>query len=170
MLHHWSTMSGATFMKKMAFTRKALSLGRRKALFTSWTASGDDNSIDRNCAKAIPRNHVARVLFSGSAYYIRRGGVPKGKDHSSIILLRIIVHLRLSFTSLCQARSAQVPLIMSGKSMATSGTNFFNAAKALAANNKDPSGWQQLTQQAKAVADAMRRLITSIKYAQSLAK
>lgn len=62
-----------------------------------------------------------------------------------------------------QARSAQVPLIMAGKSMATSSTNYFNAAKSLAVNSKDQSGWQQLAQQAKAVSDAMRRLITAIK-------
>lgn len=62
-----------------------------------------------------------------------------------------------------EARSAQVPLIMSGKSMATSSTNYFNVAKALAVNSKDQSGWQQLAQQAKAVSDAMRRLITAIK-------
>lgn len=66
-------------------------------------------------------------------------------------------------SSLLQARSAQVPLIMSGKSMATSSTNYFNVAKALAVNSKDQSGWQQLAQQAKAVSDAMRRLITAIK-------
>lgn len=62
-----------------------------------------------------------------------------------------------------QARSAQVPLIMSGKSMATSSSNYFNVAKALAVNSKDQTGWQQLAQQAKAVSDAMRRLITAIK-------
>ncbi|XP_073240951.1 talin-like [Porites lutea] len=62
-----------------------------------------------------------------------------------------------------EARSAQVPLIMAGKSMATSSTNYFNVAKALAVNSKDQSGWQQLAQQAKAVSDAMRRLITAIK-------
>ena len=65
--------------------------------------------------------------------------------------------------SLFQARSAQVPLIMSGKSMATSSSNYFNVAKALAVNSKDQTGWQQLAQQAKAVSDAMRRLITAIK-------
>ena len=52
---------------------------------------------------------------------------------------------------------------MSGKSMATSSTNYFNVAKALAVNSKEQSGWQQLAQQAKAVSDAMRRLITAIK-------
>lgn len=62
-----------------------------------------------------------------------------------------------------QARSAQVPLIMSGKSMATSSSNYFNVAKALAVNSKDQNGLQQLAQQAKAVSDAMRRLITAIK-------
>lgn len=62
-----------------------------------------------------------------------------------------------------EARSAQVPLIMSGKSMATSSSNYFNVAKALAVNSKDQTGWQQLAQQAKAVSDAMRRLITAIK-------
>lgn len=62
-----------------------------------------------------------------------------------------------------QARSAQVPLIMSGKSMATSSSNYFNVAKALAVNSKDQTCWQQLAQQAKAVSDAMRRLITAIK-------
>ena len=67
------------------------------------------------------------------------------------------------FFSVLQARSAQVPLIMSGKSMSTSSTNYFNVAKALAVNPKEQSGWQQLAQQAKAVSDAMRRLITAIK-------
>lgn len=52
---------------------------------------------------------------------------------------------------------------MSGKSMATSSSNYFNVAKALAVNSKDQTGWQQLAQQAKAVSDAMRRLITAIK-------
>ena len=47
--------------------------------------------------------------------------------------------------------------------MATSSTNYFNVTKALAVNSKDQSGWQQLAQQAKAVSDAMRRLITAIK-------
>ena len=47
--------------------------------------------------------------------------------------------------------------------MATSSSNYFNVAKALAVNSKDPSGLQQLAQQAKAVSDAMRRLITAIK-------
>ncbi|XP_048581539.1 talin-like isoform X2 [Nematostella vectensis] len=62
-----------------------------------------------------------------------------------------------------EARSAQVPVIMAGKSIANSGANYFNAAKLSVVNPQDTNAWQNLQQTAKQVADAMRRLITAIK-------
>jgi len=62
-----------------------------------------------------------------------------------------------------EARSAQFPLIMAGKSMVTSSSNYFNTAKLLAANNKDQSTWQLFAQHSKAVADAMKKIVTAIK-------
>ncbi|KXJ09442.1 Talin-1 [Exaiptasia diaphana] len=62
-----------------------------------------------------------------------------------------------------EARSAQVPVIMAGKSVATTGTNYFNAAKIGVVNPKDQQAMYQMQQSAKAVADAMKRLITAIK-------
>eukprot|EP00794_Sanderia_malayensis_P019501 gene19501-21428_t len=61
------------------------------------------------------------------------------------------------------ARSAQVPLIMAGKSMVTSSSNYFNTAKLLAANNKDQPTWHLFAQHSKAVADAMKKIVTAIK-------
>ncbi|XP_065063830.1 talin-like isoform X3 [Rhopilema esculentum] len=62
-----------------------------------------------------------------------------------------------------EARSAQFPLIMAGKSMVTSSSNYFNTAKLLAANSKDQSTWQLFAQHSKAVADAMKKIVTAIK-------
>ena len=64
---------------------------------------------------------------------------------------------------LFQARSAQVPVIMAGKSVATTGTNYFNAAKVGVVNPQDQQAMYQMQQSAKGVAEAMKRLITAIK-------
>lgn len=69
----------------------------------------------------------------------------------------------LELCCLFQARSAQVPVIMAGKSVATTGTNYFNTAKMGVVNPQDQQSMYQMQQSAKGVADAMKRLITAIK-------
>jgi len=53
---------------------------------------------------------------------------------------------------------------MSGKSMVTSSTNYFVSAKQLAINSKDQPTWQIFAQHSRAVADAMKKIVTSLKY------
>ena len=62
-----------------------------------------------------------------------------------------------------QAKAAQYPLIMSGKSMVKSSTNYFVSAKQLAINNKDQPTWQIFAQHSRALADAMKKIVTSLK-------
>uniref|UniRef100_A0A7M5V5A6 Talin n=1 Tax=Clytia hemisphaerica TaxID=252671 RepID=A0A7M5V5A6_9CNID len=62
-----------------------------------------------------------------------------------------------------QAKAAQYPLIMSGKSMVTSSTNYFVSAKQLAINNKDQPTWQIFAQHSRALADAMKKIVTCLK-------
>lgn len=52
---------------------------------------------------------------------------------------------------------------MAGKSVATTGTNYFNTAKMGVVNPQDQQSMYQMQQSAKGVADAMKRLITAIK-------
>ncbi|XP_066931569.1 talin-2-like isoform X1 [Clytia hemisphaerica] len=62
-----------------------------------------------------------------------------------------------------QAKAAQQPLISSGKNMVNSSTKLFLAAKQLANNNKDPQVWNSFTQYARAVSDAMKKIVFSLR-------
>ncbi|XP_047132289.1 talin-2 isoform X2 [Hydra vulgaris] len=62
-----------------------------------------------------------------------------------------------------QAKAAQYPLIMSGKSMVTSSCHYFITAKQLALNNKDQGTWQLFAQHSKTMADAMKKIVAAIK-------
>ena len=48
--------------------------------------------------------------------------------------------------------------------MVTSSTNYFVSAKQLAINNKDQPTWQIFAQHSRALADAMKKIVTSLKY------
>ena len=52
---------------------------------------------------------------------------------------------------------------MSGKSMVTASRNYFLSTKQLAVNNKDQPTWQLFTQYSKALADAMKKIVTVMK-------
>ena len=62
-----------------------------------------------------------------------------------------------------QARASQQPLVNSGKSTVTSSVNLFLAAKQLANNNKDQNSWNIFAQHARAVADAMKKIVVSLR-------
>ncbi|XP_057316525.1 talin-2-like isoform X2 [Hydractinia symbiolongicarpus] len=62
-----------------------------------------------------------------------------------------------------QAKAAQYPLIMSGKSMVSSSTHYFTSTKTLAVNNKDQPTWQLFATHSRALADAMRKIVSAIK-------
>jgi talin len=62
-----------------------------------------------------------------------------------------------------QGKAAQYPLIMSGKSMVSSSTNYFISTKSLAINNKDQQTWQLFAQHSRTLADAMKKIVTAIK-------
>ena len=47
--------------------------------------------------------------------------------------------------------------------MLRASSNYFNTAKDLALNNKDPNIWQMFGQHTKALADAMKKIVTAIK-------
>ena len=55
---------------------------------------------------------------------------------------------------------------MSGRSLVTSSSNYLNSANALAMNPKDQSRWPLFNQHGKALADAMKRLLQTIKLAE----
>jgi hypothetical protein len=52
---------------------------------------------------------------------------------------------------------------MSGRSLVTSSSNYLNSANALAMDRNDASRWPLFNQHGKALADAMKRLLQTIK-------
>lgn len=84
----------------------------------------------------------------------------KIKFNSTITLESIKIHF---FFFLIQAKASQQPLVHSGKSMVNSSTNLFLAAKQLAGNNKDSNSWNSFAQYARAVSDAMKKIVFSLR-------
>ena len=64
----------------------------------------------------------------------------------------------------CQAREAQRPIIESGQRMLESSTELLQNARKLASNPKDPPTWQVMTGVSRVLADAIKNLISTIRY------
>ncbi|KAK7491087.1 hypothetical protein BaRGS_00017651, partial [Batillaria attramentaria] len=62
-----------------------------------------------------------------------------------------------------QARQAQEPIIVAGKSMIDGACHMLQAAKQLAVNPRDPNTYQQYSAHSKSVSDSIKRLVSSIK-------
>ncbi len=62
-----------------------------------------------------------------------------------------------------QGRRAQEPILMAGKNINKSSNSLLQSAKNLAVNPNDPPMWQLLASHTKAVTDAIKNLIMSIK-------
>ena len=56
------------------------------------------------------------------------------------------------------------PILLGGKSVIASSCSLLAAAKSLAVNPNDAATWQQIAAQAKALGEAVRTLITALKY------
>lgn len=62
-----------------------------------------------------------------------------------------------------QARQAQEPILVAGRSMIDGACNMLQAAKQLAVNPRDPNTYQQYSVHSKYVSDSIKRLVSSIK-------
>ena len=68
---------------------------------------------------------------------------------------------------LFQARQAQEPITSAGKALIDGGCNMLQAAKQLAINPKDPPTYQMYSNHSKSVSDAIKRLVSAIRYVKS---
>lgn len=62
-----------------------------------------------------------------------------------------------------QARKAQEPIIIAGKSMIDGACHMLQGAKQLAVNPRDPATYQLYSSHSKSVSDAIKHLVSSIK-------
>ena len=62
-----------------------------------------------------------------------------------------------------QGRRAQAPILDSGSFIVEGSCSMIHSAKSLAVNPRDPPTWQQLANSSKAVSDAIKNLVSSIR-------
>ncbi len=62
-----------------------------------------------------------------------------------------------------QGRRAQAPILESGSFIVEGSCSMIHSAKSLAVNPRDPPTWQQLANSSKAVSDAIKNLVSSIR-------